>query len=304
MGIFYMFVGVSGCGKSTFSQQLAQIKGIEVFSSDTIRKELYGDETIQTYNQKVFEVLHKRVRAILKAGNSCVYDATNLSHKRRKNFLKSISDIKDVQKICYVVATPFETCIERDRSRERTVGEDIIRRQISQFQIPTWDEGWDNITVINPYDAEYKSIWDYFPDEIIPHDCAPYHHENIGEHMVLSTKYLMDNFKDYSRALTIACSLHDIGKFYTKTFYDKKGNLTERARYYGHENWGAYLFISSKEYAEATDKEKEEKLDIALYLIALHMELYKEKSPIYEALPDELKEMLLILKACDEGGRY
>lgn len=79
----------------------------EIFSSDAIRAEVFGDETDQTHNQKVFEILHKRLRLALKNGKNCIYDATNLNRKRRIAFLESIQDI-DCKKFCFVMATPFD----------------------------------------------------------------------------------------------------------------------------------------------------------------------------------------------------
>mgnify|MGYP003324219881 CR=1 FL=1 len=54
---FYMMVGLSGCGKSTYAATL----NAKVISSDAIRAEVFGDENDQTHNAQVFEILHKRV---------------------------------------------------------------------------------------------------------------------------------------------------------------------------------------------------------------------------------------------------
>lgn len=49
----FFLVGLSGSGKSTFSKSIIElVKPIEVFSSDKIREELYGDESIQGKPQK------------------------------------------------------------------------------------------------------------------------------------------------------------------------------------------------------------------------------------------------------------
>lgn len=88
-------VGLSGSGKSTFSKGIAeQIAPSEVFSSDKIREELYGDESIQGKPQKIFDILHKRVFSALKDGKNCIYDATNLKQKDRLHFLLQLEQQK------------------------------------------------------------------------------------------------------------------------------------------------------------------------------------------------------------------
>lgn len=48
---FYMLVGVSGSGKSTYARLLQKTQGtdVKIFSSDDIREELYGDASWETY---------------------------------------------------------------------------------------------------------------------------------------------------------------------------------------------------------------------------------------------------------------
>ena len=300
MPTLIMLVGVSGRGKTTFTEKK---KDFLVFSSDKIRKECFGDESDQTHNQKVFEILHKGIKDALKAGNDCIYDATNLNRKRRITFLKSIQDI-DCKKFCFVVATPFELCVERDKNRARSVGEKVIRRQISQFQLPILEEGWDEVLIHHNDEIDYPSIYTYFPEKDVPHDCAPYHYEGITEHMDMTLKELLKTDK-VTFALVEATSFHDVGKFYTKSFYDKKGNRKNRATYYGHENWSAYLYMTSSEYWNLNgviENRAPSIGDRALYLIALHMELYKE-SKILDKLSPECLESLRILKECDNKGR-
>ena len=85
---FIMLVGLPGSGKSTCAEKLKK-EGYIIHSSDTIREELTGDVNSQENNLEVFDILHKKVKEDLKSGHSCVYDATNMSMKRRKAFLLS-----------------------------------------------------------------------------------------------------------------------------------------------------------------------------------------------------------------------
>lgn len=92
MQTFTMYIGLSGSGKSTLAENQLIYKTTELnrkvayLSSDEIRKELFGDENDQSHNVKVFEEMFKRTRRALIEGEDVIYDATNLSSKRRRNF--------------------------------------------------------------------------------------------------------------------------------------------------------------------------------------------------------------------------
>ena len=89
--LIYM-VGIAGSGKSTIAMRIASQMEEEVvlLSFDTIRGEIYGDENYQRNPGRVFDIMHQRTVVALSQGISVIYDATNLSCKRRMNFLKSI----------------------------------------------------------------------------------------------------------------------------------------------------------------------------------------------------------------------
>ena len=149
---FYMLIGLPGSGKSEIARQIADSNAV-VLSSDAIRKEFYQDDPA-----KIFEEMQRRTIAALKDGKNVVYDATNISRKKRKHLLSSITI--PCEKIAYVVWARYETCLARDNSRNRNVGESVIRRMLLNFQPPYYDEGWDNIEFrLNdePYKADVKA---------------------------------------------------------------------------------------------------------------------------------------------------
>ena len=262
----FMMVGISGSGKSHLAHLYTKLESAEVFSSDTIREELYGNETIQKNPEKVFELLHKRIKANLRKGINSVYDATNLSMKRRKAFLDSIKNI-DCEKICVIVATPFKECVERDKCRVRTVGRSVIERQRAQFQCPYFYEGWDKIIIINNNNEETFYLNDTLRNlQNVSHD-NPHHKNTIGKHMFLAEEYCLKRAKfameqafnsntpkkdqefyekesDYWIFCATAAKYHDIGKKDTKSFKDSKGKTTKIAHYYGHQNVSSYEIIS------------------------------------------------------------
>lgn len=122
---FYMLIGLPGSGKSEVARQLAD-SNTTILSSDAIRKEFYGDETIQDDPAKIFEEMQRRTIAALKDGKNIIYDATNISRKKRKHLLSSITI--PCEKIAYVVWARYETCVARDtgRNRKQLVCDDAV----------------------------------------------------------------------------------------------------------------------------------------------------------------------------------
>lgn len=241
---FIMLVGLPASGKSTYAEKLRK-DGCHIHSSDKIREELTGDVNSQDKNTDVFSELHKRVKNDLQNGISCVYDATNMSMKRRKAFLDEIKKY-DCWKTCILFVVPVEVCKERNQNRKRKVPDGVFDKMLKQFQCPYYYEGWDVIK-IEWYDGKVKPI-DF--------DCNmnqenSHHTLSLGEHMAESLRYVCEKYpKNYS--LAIATGAHDLGKYYTKTFVDSKGNPSKEAHYYGHENYGAYMFLVGQNRAVST----------------------------------------------------
>ena len=271
MANLYMMCGVSGSGKSTWADAYAKVYRAEVFSSDKIRAEAFGDENDQKHNSEVFSILHGRVREALGRGKDCIYDATNLNRKRRISFLESLEDIKNVEKTIIICVAPFSECVARDGGRARTVGKKVIYRQISQFEMPLYEEGWDTIVVTNknPFDFDASlNLYDlekYLKGQT-PHQCAPYHLETIEFHMLSAYKMAEES---NSKMIQTVMRYHDVGKFSTQYWNEKKNRMT----YYNHENWGAWMWLASKQFEEMAS-ESEDQMNTAFMiamLISEHM---------------------------------
>ena len=56
-----MMVGLPASGKSHYAKLLSKQHNAKIMSSDSIREELYGSESVQEDSNKVFELLHRRV---------------------------------------------------------------------------------------------------------------------------------------------------------------------------------------------------------------------------------------------------
>lgn len=266
---FIMLVGLPASGKSTYAEKLKE-QGYHIHSSDAIREELTGDANSQDKNADVFTVLHKRVKNDLSKGISCVYDATNMGMKRRKAFLDDIKKY-GCRKVCMMFIAPVELCKGRNLRRERQVPDEVFDKMLKSFWMPMYYEGWDRIDFVTEKNFKY-----YYPiEKTMRFDQHSKHHRlNLFDHGFQAERYIYDHsdgeFKESQHYynLMMAALNHDIGKVFTQTFVDTKGNITEDAHYYGHESYGTYIYLLS-ELCSTPDVDVESKLYDIVYRSAL-----------------------------------
>ena len=305
MNKFYMMIGFPGSGKSTYAEKLSKEEDAIICSSDALRKELYGSEAVQEHNEEIFNILMQRVIKYLSEDKSVIYDAMNISSKYRRNTLKMLSRF-NCEKIAYIIATPYEMCLDRNSIRDRHVPEHVIKKALMNFNVPSINEGFTRITTVYPDGFEFKSYIDILDKCFsVPHD-NPHHSESIGRHMELAESCLLDRYEkqlalmntDDRDLIEYATLLHDIGKPFTKVFKNFKGEDVTIAHYYNHENVGAYEVL-------LTNIPENLKLDVSL-LIQYHMKFYnawKQSNSALEKdkkfLGDRIFNLLEILHDCD-----
>ena len=280
-----LLVGIPGAGKTTFANNYIEQESNTIrLSSDLIRAELYGDESIQGNPAEVFSLMQQRAVEALNDGQDVLYDATNITRKDRSSIIGVCPKFAKIE--CQIIWAPIETCIERDANRDRTVGTAVIDRMLKRFQAPYYDEGIVEIKIIIPEGFDQVKYGDDCHSKmLIPHD-NPHHTLDVGEHCSEAYFYLFNqNVRDNN--LLLAALVHDIGKPYTKVFVDGKGNPCETAHYYQHQCVGAYLTYG---LLHTTPK--------VAWLISTHMEPYFG-SKYYKNLPPYLKRDIDILHKAD-----
>lgn len=141
-----MLCGLPGSGKSTWASQNTKENTI-VLSSDKIREELFGAEEIQGNPKRVFNLLYKRAEEALEQEKNVIIDSTNLSSANRKNFINRFYPLADCLSIIIFLESA-EVCIERQKKRERKVPASVIQKMAKQMEMPTFDEGWDEIKIM------------------------------------------------------------------------------------------------------------------------------------------------------------
>lgn len=143
-GYVVLAIGLPGSGKTTWFRR----RGVTPLSSDLLRNILFDDVEEQKFQGLVFSTLRSLLRARLIARMPWNYvDATNLSiHERRQWIKMSKSFGYEVQAVFFDV--PLEVCLERNRSRDRMVSEEVMRKMAEKLKPPVFEEGFAKITVV------------------------------------------------------------------------------------------------------------------------------------------------------------
>lgn len=276
--------GIPGSGKSTYATRYVEdnINSIHI-SSDAIRAELYGNESIQGNPSEVFSLMQKRTVEALNEGKNVVYDATNITRKDRSSIIGMCPKFAKIE--CHIIWAPIEECIRQDASRDRTVGKEVIDRMLKRFQAPFFDEGINEIKVILPDKFNNtKYYYSIINAMRIPHD-NPHHTLCIYDHCMEAYDELCCDSVDSDAC--IAALWHDVGKPYVKAFIDNKGNPCEHAHYYQHHCVGAWM---SYGIDNITPK--------IAWLISTHMDPFMN-TKYYRNLPSYLKSDIDILHKAD-----
>ena len=213
MNELIMLVGLPASGKSTWAKEYSETHpDYIVHSSDKLREEMYGDNYDDADNSKVFEELHRRIMKDLET-HSVIYDATNLVKKRRVQFLKAVP--KHVYKTCAVFLKTYEKCLEDNSKRENSVPDEVITRMRKVFSPPMYHEGFNEIRVVQDDHKDINDLIDMARDFDQEN---PHHSLTLYEHL----KKVSDGVPREEN-LWVAASLHDIGKLFTKSKINSKG---------------------------------------------------------------------------------
>lgn len=129
MGFYVIIRGPLGCGKSTIAKRLAKILKAKYFAVDKVLDEhgLTKDKEVGYTSQRSFikanEILVPEAKRILDSGKPVVFDGNFYWKSQIDDLIKRLG----FQHHVFTLKAPLKVCIERDRQRGKTHGEDAAR---------------------------------------------------------------------------------------------------------------------------------------------------------------------------------
>jgi len=146
--------GLAGSGKSTWIAE--HYPNHEVISLDTIRKEVTGKASDQSQNSKVLEIARERYQQCLRDERDVVWDATNLRADFRSPITALARDYKaHVTQVIFHL-DPAEA-FRRNRSRDRSVPDSVLDKQLSYLEWPDLDEAHRTLIVDEKGEVRFDS---------------------------------------------------------------------------------------------------------------------------------------------------
>lgn len=129
--------GLPGSGKSTWAKKQVSENpnGIKRISKDELRDMLDNGAHSNDAEKFILAARDSLISIALHAGKHVIVDDTNLAPKHEDKIRQLVKGLAEVL-IQDFTNVPIETCIARDLSRPRSVGEAVIRRMYNQFLKP------------------------------------------------------------------------------------------------------------------------------------------------------------------------
>ena len=122
----HLLIGVPGSGKSTFAQQWIEAdSSYAIVSTDSIREQLFGDESIQGDWKAVEARVFEEICTHIANGTSIIYDATNAKRPWRLGFLQKLQQQLEthpeieskIEWMAWHLDTDIATCKQRNQQR-------------------------------------------------------------------------------------------------------------------------------------------------------------------------------------------
>lgn len=139
-----ILMGLQASGKSTFFEKELKDKGFEHISLDSLKT-----------RRREGEVLQKCINDNM----SCVIDNTNPTKADRARYIIP-GKHSDFRVVGYFLQSKLADCLERNENRERQVPKKGILATFNKIEMPSLDEGFDELNFVSIENGEFKiSKW-------------------------------------------------------------------------------------------------------------------------------------------------
>jgi predicted kinase len=148
MSKLILLIGLPGSGKSTLAKQLlTECSQMQLISTDFIRGQLFGSESIQGPWLLIWREMERQLQQAITANQGVILDATHAQRKNRREVITLARNCGFSYIMGVWVKTPVWLCLARNQKRIRQVPEDIILRMHRQIRDapPSLGEGIDEL---------------------------------------------------------------------------------------------------------------------------------------------------------------
>lgn len=126
--------GVPASGKSTWAREFVKGKKDWVIVNRDSLREGRGDYWIPEQEKFISYLEEFHVFKALEMGFNVIIDATNLNPKTQKKWI-DIAESLSVEIEWKEFTVPYDVAVERDKNRERTVGESVIKQFYDRYDL-------------------------------------------------------------------------------------------------------------------------------------------------------------------------
>lgn len=137
-GKLIVLAGLPASGKSTKAKELiVHGKDIIRINRDLLREMMHFGKYSRDNEREIMNTEKLMAQYFIQYGFDVIVDDTNLK-KKTLDMWRDVADMLSCEIEIYKISTPIEVCIERDKNREKSVGEDVIRKMVE------WDKCVDS----------------------------------------------------------------------------------------------------------------------------------------------------------------
>ena len=150
-----------GAGKTTLARKIVE-RGYLCLNADAIREQVHGNAANQSDPEKIFDIFFQQLEDAMSKNLDIVIDNTNLNAKQRRPILERAAKFAYTDIQLFLLDVPLDTCLERNRGRDRCVPDDIVANmymELNRSGRPRREEG--RLVIIRP--GKDENDWRLFP---------------------------------------------------------------------------------------------------------------------------------------------